>query len=154
LGSASHGRRIRPACQRGVFHPSCGISQVPQTLFGAVETLSQTLPDVILELTVLSAPARSRGVIPEAHPLSNGVRLEWHEVKSETHFTRHSGEGRNPEEWRYWWVLDPGLRREDGSIRLIFVPFGYDWTYRVSSGADKDGFLLKLSGEIIWIVSL
>jgi len=87
-----------------------GISQVPQTLFGAVETLSQTLPDVILELTVLSAPARSRGVIPEAHPLSNGVRLEWHEVKSETHFTRHSGEGRNPEEWRYWWVYSAYLR--------------------------------------------
>jgi len=42
----------------------------------ADETLSQTLPDVIRELTVLSAHGSSRGMTPEAHPLPNGVRLE------------------------------------------------------------------------------
>ncbi|MBL1275836.1 MAG: hypothetical protein COB30_007090 [Ectothiorhodospiraceae bacterium] len=68
---------------------------------------------------------------------------EWHEVKSRTHSTRHSGEGRNPEVWRYWWVLDPGLyapegiRREDGSIRLIFVPFSaVPLTYYRLAGPD------------------
>lgn len=62
--------------KEGYFIPLVESPKYPQTLFGVVETLSQTLPDVILELTVLSAQARSRGVIPEAHPLSNGVRLE------------------------------------------------------------------------------
>jgi len=66
----------------------------------------------------------------------NGSDTYGTKLRQKPHSIRHSGADRNPVGYRPIVVLDPGLRRDDDSIRLNFVPFGSD-TYKGVYKSDR-----------------